>query len=66
MSGKALTDEEYRDLIACLIEGVPNRDQLNPDAVRAHLLNKMASHGAVAVLLSKPPQVRGDIYPVAA
>lgn len=64
MSGKALTDGEYRELMACLFEGVPNRDQLNPDVVRAHLSNKAASHSAVAVLLSKPPQVTEDIYPI--
>lgn len=65
MSGKALTDGEYRDLLVCLIEGVPNREVLNPEAIKAHLANKTASHEAVAKLLGQSPvNIVGEGYPV--
>lgn len=53
MTGKALTDGEYRELLVCLIEGVPNRKDLDPEVVRTHLANKTVSHEAVARLLAQ-------------
>lgn len=65
MPGKALTDGEYKDLLTCLIEGVPSRDVLDPEAVRSHLASKTASHEAVARLLAQSPLVlSGDNYPI--
>lgn len=55
-NGKALTDGEYRELFGCLIEGIPNREALVPDAVRAHLASKRLSHGALQMMLGMEPQ----------
>jgi hypothetical protein len=56
MSGKALTDGEYRELLGCVFEGIPNREELVPDAVRAHLGAKTISHEALRLMLGVEPQ----------
>jgi len=55
MSGKALTDGQYRELLATVFEGVPNREDLDPEMVRIHLSHKGFSHEAVVLLLGMTP-----------
>ncbi|TSC93650.1 MAG: hypothetical protein CEN91_161 [Candidatus Berkelbacteria bacterium Licking1014_85] len=56
MAGKALTDGEIRELYASVIEGIPNRGDLDSDAVRAHLGAKTVSHKAIQMVLGMEPQ----------
>ena len=42
---------------------MPSRDQLNPNAIRAHLANKTVSHWGLAEFLGKAPQM-GETYPI--
>jgi hypothetical protein len=55
-SSKALTDGEYRELLVCLVEGIPNREDISPDAVRAHLKAKKISHQALSLILGMEPK----------
>lgn len=55
-SGKALTNGEWKDTITMVLEGVPASDQMNPDAIRAHLKAKGMSHQALELMLGMEPQ----------
>lgn len=56
MSGKALTDGEYKEFLASLLEGVPSRELMDPDVVRVHLCAKAKSHIALALMLAREPE----------
>lgn len=56
MSGKALTDGQYRELVGSLVEGIPNRELLDLDVIEAHLKAKAVSHEALKLMLGMEPQ----------
>lgn len=56
MNGKALTDGEYRELVGCLVEGIPSREEMVSEAIRAHLGAKAVSHEALKLMLGMEPQ----------
>lgn len=59
--GEAPTKGEWIELIGLFNEGVSFRDDINPDAIRAHLGAKSLSHKALRKLFSMSPQQAIDL-----